>query len=159
VAGAFGVRGEVRITAFTDDPMALVRYRELKGADGATALTIAAGRPAKGGLVARAKEAHTREQAEDLRGLELYIARDALPPPADDEFYLVDLIGLAVRDRSGAAIGSVKSVENFGAGDLLEIAPADGSQSWWLPFTKAAVPDIRVGEGWLAVERPDETEL
>ncbi len=158
MAGAFGVKGEVRITAFTDDPMALLRYRDLKSADGGAALTLVAGRPANGGLVARAKEADTREQAEALRGLELYIPRAALPAPEDDEFYLADLIGLAARDRSGAVIGSVKSVENFGAGDLLEIAPADGEPSWWLPFTKEAVPEVRIGEGWIVIERPDETE-
>lgn len=159
MAGAFGVKGEVRIAAFTADPMALVRYRELKRADGAPALTLMAGRPAKGGLVARAKEADTREQAEALRGLELYIPREALPAAAEDEFYLVDLIGLSARDRFGAVIGSVKSVENFGAGDLLEIAPEDGGASWWLPFTKEAVPEVRVGEGWLVVAPPTETEI
>ena len=124
-----------------------LRYRDLKRADGAPALTLVAGRPAKGGLVARAKEADTREQAEALRGLELYIPRDALPAADDDEFYLVDLIGLEARDRSDAVVGSVTAVENFGAGDLLEIAPADGGPTWWLPFTKEAVPEVHVAGG------------
>jgi 16S rRNA processing protein RimM len=158
VAGPFGVKGEVRITAFTGDPMALVRYRDLKRADGAPALTLIAGRPTKGGLVARAKEADTREQAEALRGLELYIPRDALPAAADDEFYLVDLIGLAARDRSGAVVGSVTAVENFGAGDLLEIAPADSGPTWWLRFTKAAVPEVHVKAGWIRIVRPSEDD-
>jgi 16S rRNA processing protein RimM len=158
VAGAFGVKGEVRISTFTDEPMGLVRYRDLKGAAGAPALTLLAGRPVKGGLVARAKEADTREQAEALRGLELYIPREALPAPEDDEFYLVDLIGLAVQDRSGSVIGAVKSVENFGAGDLVEIAPADGGPTWWLPFTKEAVPEVRISEGWIGIAPLDEAE-
>jgi 16S rRNA processing protein RimM len=152
------VKGEIRITTFTDEPMGLVRYRDLKRADGAPALTLMSGRPAKGGVVARAKEADTRDQAEALKGLELYVSRESLPPPADDEFYLADLIGLAARDRSGAVVGTVKAVENFGAGDLVEIAPADGGPSWWLPFTKEAVPDVRIGEGWIVIERPDETD-
>jgi 16S rRNA processing protein RimM len=158
VAGAFGVKGEVRITAFTEDPMALVRYRTLTRADGAPALTLVTGRPAKGGLVARVAEAEDRAQAEGLRGLELYIARAALPAAADDEFYLVDLIGLSARDRSGALVGAVKAVDNFGAGDLLEIAPAGGGSSWWLPFTKDAVPEVRIAEGSIVIERPDEAE-
>jgi 16S rRNA processing protein RimM len=158
VAGPFGVKGEVRITAFTGDPMALVRYRDLKRADGAPALTLVAGRPAKGGLVARAKEADTREQAEALRGVELYIPRDALPAAADDEFYLVDLIGLAARDRSDAVVGSVAAVENFGAGDLLEIAPADSGPTWWLRFTKEAVPEVHVEAGWIRIVRPSEDD-
>jgi len=156
VAGAFGVKGEIRITAFTEEPMALVRYRELVSADGAPALALVAGRSAKGGIVARAKEIDTREQAEALRGLELYIPRAALPALADDEFYVADLMGLAVRDASGAAVGAVKAVENFGAGDLIEIEPADGGASWWLPFTKDAVPELRLDEGWIRVERPTE---
>ena len=158
MAGAFGVKGEVRITAFTEDPMALVRYRTLTRADGAPALTLVTGRPAKGGLVARVAEAEDRAQAEGLRGLELYIARAALPAAADDEFYLVDLIGLSARDRSGALVGAVKAVDNFGAGDLLEIAPAGGGSSWWLPFTKDAVPEVRIAEGSIVIERPDEAE-
>jgi 16S rRNA processing protein RimM len=152
------VKGEVRITTFTDEPMGLVRYRDLRGADGAPALTLVSGRPAKGGLVARAKEADTREQAEALRGLELYIAREALPAPEEDEFYLADLIGLSARDRSGAVVGSVKAVENFGAGDLLEIAPADGGPTWWLPFSHEAAPEVHVEAGWIRIVPPSEDD-
>ncbi|MEO8115987.1 MAG: ribosome maturation factor RimM, partial [Phenylobacterium sp.] len=110
VAGAFGVKGEVRLTAFTADPMALVGYRELLREDGSPGLTLAAGRVAKAGLVARAREVETREQAEALRGLSLYIPRDRLPPPEEDEFYLADLIGLAVETAEGEALGTVRSV-------------------------------------------------
>src|SRR5262249_50023400 len=88
VAGAFGVRGEIRITTYTDEPDALVRYRDLRRADGAPGLTLTGGQPQKGALIARAKEVATREDAEALRGLELYVPRDALPPPEEDEFYL-----------------------------------------------------------------------
>ena len=158
MAGAFGVKGEVRITTFTGDPMALVRYRDLVRADGTPALTLVSGRPVKGGLVARVREVGDRNQAEALRGLELHIPRKALPAPEEDEFYLVDLIGLAVRDGSGETVGSVKSVEDFGAGDLLEIAPSDGGATWWLPFTKEAVPEIRIADGWIVVEPPGETQ-
>ncbi len=157
VAGAFGVKGEIRITSYTDDPAALVRYRDLKRADGAPALTLTAGRPHKGALVARANEVATREEAEALRGLELYVPRAALPAPDEDEFYLADLIGLAAVTPDGAPLGRVKSVQNFGAGDLLEIAPPEGP-TWWLPFTKEAVPDVKIAEGVVVAVRPEEAE-
>ena len=136
VAGAFGVRGEVRITAFTAEPLALVDYKTLLREDGQPALTLTGGRVAKGGVVARAREIETREQAEAARGLQLFIPRAMLPPVEDeDEFYVADLIGLEVVGPDGEALGHVRSVRDFGAGDLLEIEPAVG-ESWWLPFTK-----------------------
>ena len=156
VAGAFGVKGEVRITSYTDEPAALVRYRDLQQADGTPALTLTAGRPHKGALIARAKQVATREDAEALRGLELFVPRDALPPPDEDEFYLADLIGLAAVTPDGAPLGRIKSVQNFGAGDLLEIAPETGP-SWWLPFTKEAVPEVRIADGAVIAVRPEET--
>lgn len=157
IAGAFGVKGEIRISAYTADPMALVAYRDLRREDGAPALTLTAGRAAKGGIVARAKEVETREQAEALRGLRLYVPRAALPAPEEDEFYVADLVGLAAEGVSGEPLGQVKSVQNFGAGDLLEIQPPDGA-SWWLPFTREAVPEVRIGEGKIIAVRPPETE-
>jgi len=157
VAGAFGVRGEIRINAFTDDPAALVRYRDLKRADGAPALTLTGGRPHKGALVARANEVATREDAEALRGLELYLPREALPAPDEDEYYLADLIGLAAVSPAGETLGQIKSVQNFGAGDLLEIAPPEGP-TWWVPFTHEAAPEVRIGGGVVVVVRPAESE-
>ena len=156
VAGAFGVKGEIRITSYTDEPAALLRYRDLKQADGTPALTLTGGRAHKGALVARAKEVASREDAEGLRGLELFVPRDALPPPDEDEFYLADLIGLAAVTPDGAPLGRIKSVQNFGAGDLLEIAPETGP-SWWLPFTKEAVPEVRIADGAVIAVRPEET--
>ncbi|MEO8926612.1 MAG: ribosome maturation factor RimM [Caulobacteraceae bacterium] len=159
VAGAFGVRGEARITAFTTDPAALLGYRVLKREDGSPGPILAAGRAVKGAVIARVAGVSTRDEAAALRGLGLYIERDALPPPDEDEFYLADLIGLAATSPDGAALGRVKSVHNFGAGDLLEIEPADGAPSWWAPFTKAAVPEVRIGEGTIVVVRPAEAEV
>lgn len=157
VAGAFGVRGDVRITAYTAEPQALIGYRDLKREDGSPALTLTGGRPTKGGVVARAKEVETREQAEALRGLKLYIPRDVLPEPDEDEFYVTDLIGLAVETAEGEALGRVKDVRDFGAGDILEIQPETGA-SWYLPFTRAAVPEVRIAERKVIAVKPDETE-
>jgi 16S rRNA processing protein RimM len=157
VAGAFGVKGEVRITSFTAEPMALVDYKSLLREDGAPALTLTSGRPAKGGVVVRAAEVQTREQAEALRGLKLYIPRDVLPAPEEDEFYVADLVGLSVVTPDGEALGEVKSVHDFGAGDLLEIQPAQGA-SWWLPFTREAVPEVRLADREVVAVKPEETE-
>ena len=156
VAGAFGVRGEVRISAFTADPRNLVAYKDLKRQDGSPALTLVSGRAVKGQVIGRAREVATREEAEALRGLRLYVPREALPEPDEDEFYLTDLVGLGAVDPAGAAVGTVKAVQNFGAGDLLEIAPAEGGATWWLPFTREAVPEVDIKGGRLVVVRPAE---
>lgn len=158
VAGAFGVKGEIRITTFTDDPLALARYKALLRRDGSTALTITSARIAKSGVVARAKEVATREEAEALRGLQLFISRDILPPPEEDEFYLADLIGMAIVAPDGAAIGSVKSVHDFGAGDLIEVLPEGGGATWWLSFTREAVPEVRLADRVLVAVPPAEVE-
>ncbi|MFZ5719745.1 MAG: ribosome maturation factor RimM [Pseudomonadota bacterium] len=158
VAGAFGVRGEVRITSFTAEPAALLDYRDLKREDGTPALTLVSGREAKGGVVARAKEIETREQAEALRGLKLYIPRDVLPEPEEDEFYVTDLIGLSVETPDGEPLGAIRSVQDFGAGDLLEVQPPEGGATWYLPFTREAVPEVRIAEGKVIGVKPEETE-
>jgi 16S rRNA processing protein RimM len=153
VGAAHGVRGEVKVTTFTADPMALVSYKTLMRQDGSPALTIASARPTKGGIVARLKGVDDRNAAEALRGLKLYISRDSLPEPEEDEFYLADLIGLTVETAAGELLGTVKTVQDFGAGDLLEIQPKVGA-SWWLPFTREAVPEVRIAQGKLIAEPP-----
>ena len=157
VAGAFGVKGDVRITSFTADPMALVEYGRLLRQDGSPGLTLTGGRPTKGGIIARVAEVETREQAEALRGLQLFISRDRLPEPEEDEFYLADLIGLAVETPTGEPLGQVKSVHDFGAGDLLEIQPAEGA-SWWLPFPRETVPEVHIAARRLVAVPPEEIE-
>jgi len=158
VAGAFGVRGELRITSFTAEPMSLVDYRTLLREDGSPALTLTGGRVAKGGVVVRASEIETRDQAEAARGLKLYIPRAVLPDiEEDDEFYVADLVGLTVVDTDGAPLGRVRSVRDFGAGDLLEVEPPAG-ESWWLPFTKDAVPQVRMSDRTIVAMKPEETE-
>ena len=158
VAGGFGVKGEVRVTAYTAEPKTLLSYGVLLRADGSTGLTLTGGRAEKSAVVGRAKEIATKEQADALRGLKLYIPRDKLPEPDEDEFYLTDLVGLEARDPDGQILGTVKSVQNFGADDMLEIAPALGGPTWYLPFTRDAVPDLHITDGWLRVVRPVEIE-
>ena len=156
VGGGFGVRGEVRVTAYTADPMALLAYRDLLRADGSAGLTLLSARPDKNGVVGRAKEIATREEADALRGLKLFIPRDRLPEPDEDEFYLTDLVGVEAREPDGTVLGTVKSVQNFGASDMLEIAPAAGGPTWYLPFTRDAVPELHLADGWVLVVRPNE---
>ncbi len=157
VGAAHGVRGEVKVTTFTADPMALAQYKTLLRQDGSPALTILSARPTKGGIVARLKGVADRNAAEALRGLKLHIQRDALPEPEEDEFYLADLIGLTVETADGELLGKVKTVHDFGAGDLLEIQPRTGA-SWWLPFTREAVPEVRIAEGKLIAAPPSVIE-
>lgn len=156
IGGGFGVRGEVRVTAFTADPLALTAYGPLLRADGSVALTLTSTRPDKSGVVGRAKEIATKEEADALRGLKLHVPRDRFPEPDEDEFYLADLIGVQARATDGAVMGQVKSVQNFGADDMLEIAPATGGPTWYLPFTKEAVPELHLVDGWLLAVPPNE---
>ena len=153
VAGAFGVRGEIRITTFTEDPLALATYKVLVRQDGSPGLTLTAARAVKGAVIAQAKGVDTRDQAQALRGLTLFVPRDSLPPPDEDEFYLADLIGLAIETPQGEPLGTVKTVQDFGAGDLIEVQPAMGA-SWWLPFTREAVPQVKIAEGKLIAIPP-----
>lgn len=119
VIGAHGVTGEVRLKLFTDD---LSAYRELN----AGRLTLKSVRDGSNGAIARFAEIGDRNAAEALRGTELTVPRSSLPPLADGEYYHVDLIGLTVLTDDGAPVGTVVAVENFGAGDILEIAKPDG---------------------------------
>lgn len=155
VAGGFGVRGEVKITTYTEDPKSLAGFKALTRQDGSPALTILSARVAKEGLVARCQGIETKDAADALRGLRLYVPRESLPEPDEDEFYLTDLVGLPVRHvADNALLGSVKSVQNFGAGDLLEIQPALGGQTWFLPFTRQAVPEVKIAERLILADPP-----
>ncbi|HKS61557.1 MAG TPA: ribosome maturation factor RimM, partial [Xanthobacteraceae bacterium] len=129
IGAAHGVRGEVRLKAFTEDPLSVTRYGALESEDGKRRFEIEAVRPAKDMLVVRLKGVADRNAAEALTNTRLYVAREKLPKPADDEFYHADLIGLTAQTASGEAFGTVKAVHNFGAGDLLEIEPAGGGAS------------------------------
>jgi len=153
IRGAFGVRGEVRVQSFTEDPEACFAYGPLLDAAGRPALTVRSWRAIKKGFAVRAEEIDTPEQADALKGALLHAPRAALPEPGDDEFYLSDLEGLAVRHVDGRPLGVVKRVLDYGAGDLLEIK-GEGP-SWLLPFTREAVPEIDVDAGAIVVDPPE----
>ena len=152
------MRGELRLSTYTEDPLALLRYRALKREDGSPALTLTTARAAKDGIVCRADEVSTKEEADALRGLRLYVPRDVLPEPEEDEFYLADLVGLDALTPEGDALGRVKAVHDFGAGDILEIDPGQSRATFFLPFTRENVPAVEVAAGRVVAVRPEETE-
>jgi 16S rRNA processing protein RimM len=156
IGAAHGTTGEVRLWSFTADPQAVTGYGVLATADG-RAIEITSMRPGKGFLIARIAGVTDRNGAERLRNLDLFIPRDRLPSPAADEYYHADLIGLTAQDRDGNSLGTIISVHNFGAGDLLEVAPARG-ETLLLPFTAEVAPEIDIAAGRIVLVLPVEIE-
>jgi len=148
VGAPHGVRGEARVKSFTADPLAIADYGVLFSADGRI-FTPLKGRAVKDDMLIIAFEGITSPEAvKALTGTELFIDRLTLPDvEEEDEFYHADLIGLAVEDAAGAKLGTITSVQNHGAGDILELMPIEGGATWLLPFTKVAVPRVTVKEG------------
>lgn len=158
IAGAHGVRGDVRLISFTGVPEDVGAYGPLRTEDGRM-VEILTLKPGAKGFNARLKGVTSREAAEALKGTRLYVPRAALPEAAEEEgeFYHADLLGLAVETVSGEAAGRIVGVHDFGAGDLLEIAPEAGP-SFYVPFTRAAVPVIDVPGGRAVIDPPTESE-
>jgi len=154
IGAAHGVRGAVKLWTFTEDPLAVQRYGPLVTKDGARSFEVETAREAKGHLVATLKGIATREDAERLNGLELYIAREKLPAPDENEYYHADLIGLAAVNAANEPLGRVTAIHNFGAGDIIEIAPPQGA-TMLLPFTNAVVPTVDLAGGRVVIELPD----
>ena len=157
IGAAHGVRGAVKLWTFTEDPLAVQAYGPLITKDGSRQFEVATAREAKGHLVATLKGVATREEAERLNGIELYVARDQLPATDDDEYYHADLIGLAAVTAGDAPLGRVIAIHNFGAGDIIEIAPPHGP-TLLLPFTNAVVPTVDLAGGRVVIELPTEIE-
>jgi 16S rRNA processing protein RimM len=152
IGAPHGVKGELRVKTFTADPLALGDYGPLTSEDGRT-FTVAAIRPAKNVVVVRFKEVTTREQAEAVNGVALYVDRSVLPDEEldEEEFFHADLIGLEIRDETGAKIGKVIAIQNFGGGDILE-ANLSGRRSVMIPFTLAAIPEVSVSGGYIRID-------
>ena len=159
IAGAHGVKGEVRVKSFTLVPEDCFAYGPLLDDAGNVLLEPKSAKPAKAHFIVVAKGSNrTREDWEAMKGTRLYVPREALPEPEEDEFYYDDLLGLTVTHVDGRALGKVKSVQNFGADDLLEIIAPDRRTAYFLPFTREVVPVIRLEEGELLAE-PEESYL
>ncbi len=150
ITGAHGLGGEVRLKLFGEGVEALRVFRRFNH----DTLTIGSIRPDKGGAIARFAEIADRSAAERARGTELTVPRSALPPLGEGEYYHHDLIGLAVRDSAGQPVGRVMLVENFGAGDILEIERPDGKR-FMVPMNRDAVPSwdedgVTIDAAWIA---------
>jgi 16S rRNA processing protein RimM len=155
IAGAFGVKGEVRVRSFTEDPEACFAYGPLMDANGAIVLTPMKARPLNQDYGVTARENREREEWEALKGTLLHVPRAAMPPPAEDEFYIADLIGMEAVHADGRPLGKVVAAHNFGAGDLIEVAPLSGA-SFMLSFDAAMTVDVAARR---LIASPDEEWL
>ncbi|WP_407062338.1 ribosome maturation factor RimM [Bradyrhizobium sp.] len=157
IGAAHGVRGAVKLWTFTEDPLAIEDYGPLATKDGGRHLELTSAREAKDHLVVTFKGVTTRDEAERLNGLELYIPRDKLPATEEDEYYHADLIGLDAVTTADEPLGRVIAIHNFGAGDIIEIAPESGT-TILLPFSNAVVPTVDIPGGRVVIELPREIE-
>jgi len=154
VMGAFGVRGEVRLKSFCADPSAIEAYSPLVAESGES-YEIKLVRSVKGGFGARLTGVQDKEAADALRGTKLYARREDLPNLPDDEYYHSDLIGLQVLDTGGVRLGKVTSVQDFGAGDILEITGKGLKEPVMLPFTLVNVPTVDLAAGKIIADPPE----
>ena len=152
IAGAHGVKGEVRIKTFTEQPHDISSYGPLVNEKGDRIFSIVRCRPDKIGVVATIEGLKDREAARKLKGTRLYVKREMLPQAEEDTFYHADLIGLKVRGRDDQEYGTVIGVYDFGAGDMVEVAPDTGGESLIIPFTRDAVPVVDIDKGFIVAE-------
>jgi 16S rRNA processing protein RimM len=155
VAGAYGVRGEVRLKSFCADPAAIAEYGPLFSEDGTREFILTLGAPVAQGFAARLSGITTREAADALRGMRLFAPRERLPSLPDDEFYHTDLIGLEVFDTGGQSLGRVKAVLNHGASDLLELVAPGKTGAILLPFTQVICPTVDLAARRIIADPPE----
>lgn len=154
ISGSFGVQGEVRLKSFCAEPAAIADYGLLYTEDGSRSFFIKLTRPVAAGLGARLTGIKTKEEADALRGTQLYADRDRLPKLPDDEFYHADLIGMEALDTGGKSLGRVQNVVNHGAGDILDLI-TPGGKSLMVPFTLAIVPTVDLATRRVIVDLPE----
>lgn len=154
IAGAHGIKGEVLIKSYTGDPLAIADYGPLTDDRGRTHV-IASVRPSNKGVIARIKGVSDRNAAEALKGTALHVDRSAMPEPEDGDYYHADLIGLRAVRTDGVELGKVIAVQNFGAGDLLELQLPGARQTEFIPFTDACVPRVDIKNGTVTVVMPE----
>jgi 16S rRNA processing protein RimM len=154
IGAAHGIKGEVKLWSFTADPAAVADYGPQESQDGTQRFEIEALRPAKDHLVVRLAGVRDRDAAERLTNLDLYVARDRLPAPAAEEFYHADLIGLQAEDRDGTALATIVGIQDFGAGDLLELRPPGAADTVLMPFNDTTVPVVDIEGGRIVIDPP-----
>ncbi len=154
IGAPHGVRGEMRVKPFTEEPLALKRYGALESEDGKQRFAVVTARLQGDMVIAKFDGVSDRDRAAALTNIRLYVPRERLPEPEPDEFYHADLIGLRVETEGAEVIGTVAAVQNFGAGDLLEIART-GRDSVHIPFTDDFVPLVDIAGGRVVIAPPD----
>jgi 16S rRNA processing protein RimM len=158
IGAAHGLRGDVRLQSFTENPLAVAQYGPLTLENGAKTLRILSLRQTPQGLIARLAGVEDRAAAQRMCGLRLYVARTQLPALQDPEtYYYADLIGLAAHSDDGRNLGTVWAVRDFGAGPILEIGPNE-QQTAMVPFTKHAVPVVDIGARRLVLANSQSLE-
>lgn len=155
IAGAFGVKGEVRLKSFTSEPEDIASYGPLFTEDGSQSFQVRLSGRLKNALSARLSGISSKEQADRMKGMKLFVPREAFPQLPDDEFYHADLIGLSVYDNGGGEIGAVKAVLNHGATDLLELRLTASNETALLPFTRDYVPTVDMVARKLIIDPPN----
>jgi len=153
ISGAYGVQGLIRINSYTEEPMDVAVYGPVTDEDGERMFELEAKRMVKTQVVARIKGVLDRNAAEALKGIRLYVLREVFPLPADDEFYWEDLVGLAAETVDGKSIGKVLSLQEFGAGEMLEIGKRRGDTTL-IPFTHDVVPRVDLQAGKVVIDPP-----
>jgi 16S rRNA processing protein RimM len=154
IGAAQGLKGEVRVRSYTEEPGGITAYGPLQDETGRK-IEIESLRATPKALIARIKGVTTREAAEALAHTKLYVPRAMLPERGEEEWYHADLVGLAAVGRDGAPLGKVVAIQNFGAGDLLEVKPIGGGATVLVPFTRDTVPEIDVEGGRLTLVPPE----
>jgi len=154
IGAAHGIRGEVRVFVHTEDPLAIRGYGELEDESGTRKFEVISARAGNGHLVVRFKGIEDRNAAGKLTHIELFVPRDRLPAPDEENFYHADLIGLAVETKDGERLGEVIAVPNYGASDLLEIRPAKGGATLLVPFVDEFVPEVDIEGGRIVIDPP-----
>jgi 16S rRNA processing protein RimM len=158
ITGAQGLKGEVVVHSYADRPEDIAAYGPLSDAEGQRTLELTVVRVAEKGVIARVAGIGDRTQAEALKGTELWVERARLPETQEGEFYHADLVGLRAVAPDGTEIGEVVAVQNYGAGDLLEIRLANTRRTELVAFTDAFVPEIDVGAGRVVVRMAETSD-
>ena len=155
IAGAFGVKGEIRLKSFCAEPTDIANYSPLTDEAGDRDFEVRITRPIKNGFAATLSGVSTKEDADALRGTRIFADRSQLPDLPDDEYYHADLIGLEVLDTGGNRLGEIRAVLNHGASDLLEVQGSESKATVLVPFTLAVVPTVDLKNGRVILDPPE----
>jgi len=155
IKGVHGVRGQIRLLSFTEQAEDIFTYAPITDASGTRTFALSFRGMGNDHFIAAIEGVTTREEADKLKGTQLFIARDRLPEEEEGEFYQADLEGLDVRDESGVSLGRVIAMYDYGAGPFLEVQPAKG-KSFMVPFKDEFVPTVDVEAGYMIALLPSD---